>query len=216
MSAPAYTDLTGLAGIALALAATPLIFPGIRRWPRPRLALLLAATAVAVLVPCGTLPLAAFVRGATGDLSVTTLVIFAGIIFRALSGRPMLEDRAPLALPMAISVAALGFYPLALGVGLFDPYRLGYGSPWLLAALFAAALAAWFARLARLAACLALATLAWAANAYESTNVWDYLLDPLVSFYALGTITVGGVKRLLRSRRSSPRDATPVDSVKPS
>ena len=213
MITPAFTDLTGIAGLTLALAATTVAIPGVRRLPRLRLALLLAAVAVLVLAPIGTLPLAAYLRGATGDLSITTVVMLCCVVFRALTGRPALEQNMRFALPAFISIAALALYPMALGVGLFDPYRLGYGSPWFVGALFAAALASWFGRLPVIAACLALGTLAWSVHWYESTNLWDYVLDPLVSFYALGATAVSGVNGIVRSLRSPRNRAAPAHAA---
>jgi len=35
------------------------------------------------------------------------------------------------------------------------------------------------------------AALAYLAGAYESRNLWDYLIDPLVSFYALARLLAG-------------------------
>ena len=200
-----YTDAIGLAGLAVALAATPLAIPAVRRISRPRLAALLVAVAVFVLIPLGSPSVAILVRGVFGDLSVTTLVLIGSAIVRALTGWPTVDRRARFGLLAFISVAALALYPMALGVGMFDPYRLGYGSPRLVGGLFATALAAWFCRCETIATCLALATLAWACRWYESTNLWDYLLDPLASFYALGSVAIRGVKRMAGGFRGTAR-----------
>src|SRR5512136_563016 len=106
MPMPVHTDLTGLAGIAVALAATVLLIPGLRTLSRMRLATLLAGVGVLVLVPFGTLPVAAGVRGVTGDLSITTLVLLGSAISRPLTGWPPAERAARLLLLVAISVAA--------------------------------------------------------------------------------------------------------------
>jgi len=87
-----------------------------------------------------------------------------------------------------VVLAAAVLYPMALGIGLFDPYRLGYGSSWFLGFLLLLALAAWFWRLYWVALSLALAVLAWGIGWYESANLWDYLLDPLLAVYALGAL----------------------------
>ena len=209
MTMPAYTDITGLAGIAVALAATLLAIPGVRRISRQRLAGLLATVVGLVLIPLGALSVAACVRGAFGDLSITTLVLLGCTISRCLTGSPHVEHGTRFALLAFVSAAALALYPMALGIGMFDPYRLGYGSPWLLSGFFAVALAAWFGRLHLIAICLALATLAWTLRWYESTNLWDYLLDPLVSFYALGSLVSRGAKRVVGSLRNSPPGDAP-------
>src|SRR5207244_1517897 len=143
---------------ALALAAVSLAIPGVRRISRPRLAGLLTVVAILVLIPFGGLSAAAAVRGVFGDLSITTLVLLGTAIVRQVTGWPRVDRRARFALLAFIAAAALALYPMALGVGMFDPYRLGYGSPWLLGALLAVALAAWFGRCEAIAACLALAT----------------------------------------------------------
>lgn len=213
MTTPAYTDVTGLAGIAIALAATPLAMPGVRQMRRRRLAALLAAVAVVVLIPFGPLSVAAGVRGVFGDLSITTVILLGSAIIRCVTRSPRVDHRTRFALLAFISAAALALYPMALGVGMFDPYRLGYGSPALLSALFAVALAAWYARLHLIAICLALVILAWTLHWYEFTNLWDYLLDPLVSFYALGSFVSRGANRLTSSRRNSRRVAAPANSM---
>ncbi|MEO8342610.1 MAG: hypothetical protein ABI536_02225, partial [Gallionella sp.] len=88
-----------------------------------------------------------------------------------------------------------------LGVGAYDPYRLGYSNAQFVAALLVLALAAWFWKFILVSLCIALATLAWTVGWYESDNLWDYLLDPFVSIYALTTITICGVKALLKLQR---------------
>jgi len=91
---------------------------------------------------------------------------------------------------------------------MFDPYRLGYGSPCFLGVLAAVALAAWFARLQLVAVCIALAVLAWTIGWYESGNVWDYLLDPFVALYALGWLASRGVNRIIL-KPTAPKTGTP-------
>jgi len=85
-------------------------------------------------------------------------------------------------------LAAAVLYPMALGLGLFDPYRLGYGSSWFLGILLLLSLAAWFWRLYLAALSVALAVLAWSVGWYESANLWDYLLDPLLAVFALSAL----------------------------
>ncbi len=46
-------------------------------------------------------------------------------------------------------------------------------------------LAAWWARWYVIVFIVVAAALAYLAGAYESRNLWDYLIDPLVSIYAL-------------------------------
>jgi len=179
------TDITGLAGATLALTASLLLVPPVRRLKRIHIGLLMSVTAIILAVPIGALPLAAYARSGVGDLSITTSVLLVAGIFPHLSGRRPVDRRQEVAIHGLIAVTALVFYPLALGFGSFDPYRLGYGSLWFLTGLLVLALGAWAARFHLISICIALAVLAHALTLYESTNLWDYLLDPLVSIYAI-------------------------------
>ncbi|HEY8887508.1 MAG TPA: hypothetical protein VIM35_03395, partial [Gallionella sp.] len=122
---PNFTDLTGLAGVAGATAVSLLLLPGIARLTRPRRTLLLGAVFALMLIPFGTLPFAAYVRGMTGDLSITTLVLLCCTMLRPWYGCVAVDAKHRLALLGLIALAALALYPMALGVSAHDPYHLG-------------------------------------------------------------------------------------------
>jgi hypothetical protein len=128
------------------------------------------------------LPLAAYVRGFTGELSITSMLLLWTAYFSPK------EIHIPAAMKVWIALVALVFYPLALGIGMLDPYAWGYGSITLLLAVLATALAAWFAGSNCIAIILGLAILAWAVGWHESTNLWDYILDPLLGLWAIGSL----------------------------
>jgi hypothetical protein len=186
------TDALALMGLTLAalagMAATPLV----ARVSKRRLAFLYAAVAAALWLPWQGLPLVAYARGLCADLSVTTLVLAFCAALRPFFPALRVDARERRVLLGALALTALAFYPLALGIGAFDPYRLGFGAPLFLATLFLLALAAWWRRLHFVAACLALAVLAWAEGWRESGNLWDALLDPWISLYALGALARRG------------------------
>ena len=195
-----HTDLAGLASIASAISALMLLLPRMAGNARPRQAMLIAAVFALMLIPFGGMPLAAYVRGMTGDLSITTLVL----LWCALS-QPWLEQPSQRSkqsrhtLLILIALTALALYPMALGVGAFDPYRLGYSNPLFVGVLLLIALTAWWVRFYLVALCIALAALAWTIGWYESDNLWDYLLDPFVAVYALAAV----ITRAIRGQRSS-------------
>ena len=199
---PNFTDLTGLASVASAIAVCLLPFSGIARLTKSYLAMLLGAVFVLALIPFATMPLAAYVRGVTGDLSITTLVLLWCALLKPWCSSIKCNNR--FALLILIAFAALALYPMALGIGAYDPYRLGYGDPLFIAALLLLALLAWLRRFSIIALCIAFATLSWAVGWYESDNLWDYLLDPFVSIYALAVIMIHAVKMLLQRGRSHP------------
>lgn len=194
-------DLLGLGGIAMGVGAALLALPGAARLERRGRAALFASALVVLALPYDGLPLVAYLRGISGDLSTTTLVLAAASVAGRFSGRPPGDPEQRLLLFGAVALVALFFYPMALGVGMFDPYRLGYGDPWLVGGAIALALLAWRARLNRAAACLAVALLAWAVGACASTNLWDYLLDPLLAAYAVVALLLAAMRRMASARR---------------
>ena len=201
---PNFTDLTGLSGVAVAAAAAVSLLPGIAgfsksRLARMRLAVLQVVVFALMLIPFGDMPPAAYLRGMTGDLSITTLVLLGCAMLRPWMG--CAADRQRLALLGLIALSALAFYPMALGAGAYDPYRLGYGSVQFVVVLLLLALAAWSRGQAMIALCIALAMLGWASGWYESGNLWDYLIDPFVSIYALAAMVNYFFRTLLKAGR---------------
>lgn len=156
---------------------------------------------VTALIPFSGFPLAAYVRGATGDLSITTTVLLWCAMLRSWTGSGAVEPQHRLAFLLLVALAALALYPMALGFGALDPYRLGYGNPWFVTALLLVALLAWYREHYLPTLCIALATFAWSIGWYESDNLWDYLLDPFVSIYALAAVMMQSGKLLLKLRR---------------
>jgi hypothetical protein len=182
MSANAIFGLLGCGLLSLAAVATLI---RLRRLPvRARYAVMVAA-AFAVFVPIGDFSVVAYVRGAIGDLSVTTLVLAGAACIAQLTGRTLIGQRDLRALCWLWALGAVFLYPFALGWTRFDPYALGYGSVGFVTALLVVTLVAWRARLNLIAFIVIAAAFAYLAGAYESSNLWDYLIDPLVSVYAL-------------------------------
>jgi hypothetical protein len=193
---PHFTDLTGLTSVASATAASLMLLPGVARLGKLHLAMMLAATFVLMLFPFAGMPLAAYVRGITGDLSITTMVLLWCAVLRTWLASAAIETRHRYAMMALIALASLALYPIALGIGMYDPYRLGYGSPYFVSVLLLLALAAWIMKYPVIALCISLALLAWTVGWYESGNLWDYLIDPFVSVYALSALTVRGLQKL--------------------
>lgn len=140
------------------------------------------------------LPLVAYVRGVTGDLSmVLTLLLWSSVL---LPSRPV-----PLSFRFALSIIAILFYPLALGLGMLDPYVWGYGSLGLLIATVLFALVCGLLGWTKGVWIIAIAIVAWAGHWHESTNLWDYVLDPLLCLWAL----ISCIHVLYRKRRDKAR-----------
>ena len=158
-------------------------------------ALLLLLIGNLLFWPLGmSLPLVAYVRGVTGDLSIVlTLLLWSSLLP---TNKP-----TPMAFKFAVAVIALCFYPFALGVGMTDPYAWGYGSIAFLVAVLLFAVICGLANWSKGVWIIAIAIIAWSAHWHESTNLWDYLLDPFLAIWAL----VAFVGMLYRKRRDKAR-----------
>ncbi|HEX4798090.1 MAG TPA: hypothetical protein VFV04_02265 [Burkholderiales bacterium] len=202
ISANAVFGLFGCGLLGLAVAAKAL---RLRRLSvRARIAVLLVL-GLTVFVPFGGLSFAAYVRGVTGDPSLSTLALAGAACIAELTGRRLIGRRDLSALMWLVAVAAVFLYPLALGLTPFDPYALGYGSAELVTALLLVTLAAWRARLNAVVLIVIAAVVAYLGGAYESRNLWDYLIDPLASVYAVVRLLAS-----LRLRRSGGATETPA------
>ncbi len=195
------TDLSGLVGAAVVIAALAMGMGRAAGLRRSGLVLLGVASAALALAPIAALPLAGSLRGVTGDLSVTAFVLLVRFVLRPVFGWEPLEARTRFALQCLVTAGGLVLYPLALGLGLWDPYRLGYGEPLFLAVLLALAVATLVVDLGLVTACLSLGVLAWSLGAYESRNLWDYLLDPLVFGWGLSALVLRSARALGRATR---------------
>lgn len=191
----ALTDAFALASMAVALCAAALRFGRFRRSTgsvnaRAKALVVLLFVLLLVPLPGVGMPLAGYFRGIIGDLSTTLLALSAWSLGSRLFGISSISRRDRIALLAMVAAAAVLLYPTALGWGNWDAYRLGWGSWWFLSALLAASAGAAWIGLRVLPAMVALALLAWSAGLMESGNLWDYLLDPWLSAFALGFVLI--------------------------
>jgi len=187
-------NITGLAGSTFVIIAAVAHLPGVFRLRNFRFAIVAGLVALVVLTPMGILPLAAYLRGWIGDLSITSLALLILSLSTRLPGRNIFDSRRNSLLFILIVLSGLFLYPMALGLGYWDPYRLGLGNAWFLGGLFVLALSACFYELSLIALIIALAVLAWSTEWYESRNLWDYLLDPMLFIYAITQLLRSGIQ----------------------
>ena len=98
------------------------------------------------------------------------------------------------------ALTGLLLYPMALGLGPFDPYSLGFSglgfsAPWLPLLLAAAATAAWWRGLRATAVVLLAVFWGWLLGVGESQNLWNYLLDAWLWLFALAWLPYSLVTR---------------------
>jgi hypothetical protein len=176
---------------------------GWRRWP--------VLFLLIVPLPVGDgVSLFGMLRGLFGGLSVTTVIFLLSLTAQKTEGIPFFAGQETKWLPPLIAALALLFYPPALGLGMLDPYAWGHDEALALPLVVGAlALAAWLANWRMSALALVLALTLWRLRLLESTNLWDYLLDPLLTFTTFGLLAVRGVRHMRLSRIKE----TPESSV---
>lgn len=209
---PPANDLIALLCIALVLSAGCLRLlswrHGVTRWAK-------WATAIFFLLlwcPVGAahLPLVAYVRGISSDLSISLVAIACLGMYQRVSGVHLVSDRERHMLNLVFAAGALFLYPFALGWGDWDSYRLGWGAPGLWAALLVLSLVCWGKGLRLLPVLIAVGLLAWTAGVLESTNLWDYLIDPWLAVGAIfQCFRMAGRQLRLRFRTAAGGAARP-------
>ena len=205
MLLPPLTDLLALLGIDLVLCAAGLRLlmgqSGVSRWVK----WVVAASFVLLWCPVGGthLPILAYIRGVSSDLSITLVALACLALSWAFFKIPAIARREQIALDRGVALAAVFLYPTALGWSDWDAYRLGWGSLGLWVALLALSLLFWIKGLRLLPLLVGFALLAWSSGLMESSNLWDYLVDPWLAIAALFQCMKAGAQRLLlRFRRT--------------
>jgi hypothetical protein len=150
-----------------------------------RIGVIAALLALCLFLPVSGLSVAQWLRSVVGDLSMFTLLVFLNILAQRLFQRNFMTPDSRKKLLLGVAMVGVVFYPLALGVSSFDPYRLGYSPVFMAALLCLASIIAWLRAHRELAIILLLPLLAYNLRMLESVNLWDYLLDPILLVYAV-------------------------------
>lgn len=159
------------------------------------------ATPLILFLPVGGLPLWSSAFSFFPNPSLPLLGVVGAALGRRLFGVTLLKpaDWRATWIFGAIAGSVLYLHPLLFRS--LDLYYWGWdraGAAWGLAALAVAFLA----RGNRLGVLLLGALIAYSADVLESANCWDYLVDPIYWFIALGVIVSWGLNRwLARLRR---------------
>src|ERR1051326_8561835 len=160
-----------------------------------RLLLYALVSGALVFLPLSGLPLGRWLAGLNVQPGIPLLGLFGNLIWKRFFQRDLLRpgDRKTAWYFGALLGTVL--YPMALGLGNFDPYSLGwsFSSLFLLAALGTLWLI-WKDN--RFGLLLLLSIVAYDARCLESINFWDYLLDPVYWVLSLGVLGRMAVKRI--------------------
>lgn len=148
--------------------------------------------------PVGELSLALYLRTLIPEPSIVGLLGLAWATLVRMKLAVSLPSRQRLTLLTLFGALGLFLYPAALGIGPFDPYRLGFSPRPMILIVGLLALVLLLLRNMLGALMLTLATLAFGLSALASNNYWDYLLDPFVAVYCWFALFGYGVGRLRR------------------
>lgn len=164
--------------------------------------LFLLIALIVMLLPIADNPVFYYLRGYIADLSVTSSVFFAAYLvdkgFRKKTYQ-LVEVRI---LMSAVVVLGLLLYPMALGLGPFDPYQLGYNPQSFLILLFCSAIYLWYKAYYFLLFLVTSVVIGFTSGLLESNNLWDYLLDAVLWLVFLSAFLLSGSRRLFKTRKS--------------
>lgn len=187
-----------IAGPAFFLFTVLLVACRQLRFPLAFRVVLLLPAVWMLFIPINGLPVLFYVQGFPGELSMTTVILICYASICALLDKKIYNPRRFFCLMLLVLTVGLFLYPFSLGFTYFDPYALGYSSKTFLAFFFAAALTAWYFNFHFLVIVIVLDISAYLAGVYESNNIWDYLIDPILTLFALFWIIIWMINRLVR------------------
>lgn len=187
MTFPDVQDLFGNLGYVLLISGIALYaLQGMKRRPGVRWTILLLCVGGS-LSPIGGLAITGYVRGVCGDLSVVTQILLGCIVIHHAGGHRLLDAQDRQALFMTIAPAGLVLYATAGRYWQFDAYVWGFDGTAIVLILLPVSLWLWRRR-PRAGLVLLAGIVAWNLGLLESTNLWDYLMDPWVTLVAWGSL----------------------------
>lgn len=169
-------------------------YPMIVRWTA------LGISAVIGFFKIGDLPLIAYPGGVLGDLSITTQILLMSVIAKQVLRVDILSARDRSSLLFSVAAGGLVLYPLSSGLTMLDVYSLGFESTAFLIGLAVLAVMGWYLRPGT-AIVIPVSVIAFNFGWLTSTNVWDYLLDPMLTLFAWGWLLIVFTSRTLSTAR---------------
>jgi hypothetical protein len=157
-----------------------------------------AIAALVLLLPIGGLAIARWVAAVSANFSIPLSSVLAVAVWERAFARAAFSEKDWTTAWIFGAVAGLAIYPLALGLSSFDPYEWGWRfSPLFIVIGALTAQLIW--KQNRFGFVLLLAVIAFQLRLLESSNYWDYLVDPIYCLVSLGW----SAGRLATSTRSS-------------
>ena len=210
MPIPLPTDIAALAGLALVLTAAVVRLLNIPanavRSGKAKWTFIVCLFCIWIPVGVGNLSLLAYVRGVVSDPSVTLVALALLSLWQRFFSGGDIDACEKFVLNLSIVVVAAVLYSTALGWGDWDAYRAGWGSSGMWLALLALCSIFWMFGFRLLPLLLGLAMLGWAVGWLESTNLWDYLIDPWLAVAALFQLLIVAADRVRSCLKRATND----------
>lgn len=162
-------------------------------------ALLLSIVSLLIMgFPLAGLPLARWLTGLNANFSIPLTAILFVHVYKGFTKVQLLDSRGHLACWICSLGLGVLLYPMALGLGPWDPYGAGWSLSWLFLLTLALTLLLLLLRNPFSVVLLA-ALLAHNLGLLESANYWDYLVDPLLVLLSLTALA----RRLYQKARAA-------------
>lgn len=156
--------------------------------------ILASASSAMVILPIGGLPLGRWLVSLYPNPSIPLTALLLSFVLKNTIQLNLLDIRAIQTCRVFSLLAGVILYPMALGAGSFDPYCAGWHFSWLFVILLCVTLSLLFFR-NRFSVVLLATILAYDLHLLESSNLWDYLVDPILVLVAI----VGLIVRMVRA-----------------
>jgi len=161
-------------------------------------AILAIISGIFILVPVRGLPLARWLIGINANFSLPLVACVFNKAWEHASGSRLLDRQASMASWIFGLSSGLVLYPMALGLGDFDPYVSGWGFSWLFASMAILTVVLLVIK-NRFAAVLMACILGYDLNLLESHNLWDYLVDPFFMLFSLAALSTWLTRRMRKT-----------------
>lgn len=185
LAGPLFT--LGVVMLLFVVLQTALGFILRRKMPLWAVQLLFLACCIGAYPSVQGLSIPRWVAGVIPGFSIPFLAVLLHATVRHLGGRGLFQPADLRNLWILGVIAGVLLYPMALGLGPWDPYASGWGLGWVFGV--AGAASALLIVQGNHAGCVLLATIiAWHLRGLESSNYWDYLVDPVFFLVALAMV----------------------------
>ena len=134
---------------------------------------------VVVILPVGGLPMGRWLISLYANPSIPLTALLFSLIVRRSFQIALLDLRSIQTCGIFSLLAGTVLYPMALGLGPFDPYAAGWHFSWLFVLVLMVTVALLFFK-NRFSVVLLAAIIAHNLHLLESGNFWDYLVDPIL------------------------------------